>query len=210
MRCTEKSMWQNKIRIILFDLGGVLVELTGVPTMIKWTGNNHNNEQIWEMWLKSPAVRSFEIGLSTAEEFAAKIIDEMNLPVQRDEFIDAFSRWPKGLYPGVPQLLNKLGKQYILACLSNSNTLHWPKLMREMGLEKMFNHIFASHLTGKLKPDKASFEHVLDSLACKAESVLFLDDNEINVNGARNCGINAHKVTSPQNTEALLEKLGIL
>ena len=29
----------NQIELILFDVGGVLIELTGVPTMLEWTKN---------------------------------------------------------------------------------------------------------------------------------------------------------------------------
>ncbi len=134
------------IEVILFDLGGVLVELTGVPIMLEWTNHRYDDETLWEAWLNSPAVRSFEKGCSTAEQFAEELIREMDLPVGKTEFIDRFREWPKGLFPGVSSLMESLKSKYTLACLSNSNVLHWPILMQDMGLEKMFQYRFASHL----------------------------------------------------------------
>jgi glucose-1-phosphatase len=198
------------IEFILFDLGGVLVELTGVPTMLKWTHNRYDVEKLWEAWLNSPAVRSFETGHSSAEQFADQIIQEMDLPVTRADFINRFTKWPKGLFPGVPQLIDRLKTNYTLACFSNSNVLHWPILMKEMGLEAMFRYHFASHLMGKAKPDKDSFEYVLDCLDSKASSVLFLDDNVINVNSAREMGMIAHTVKGPWEIEQALSKDGLL
>jgi putative hydrolase of the HAD superfamily len=199
----------NTIEIILFDLGGVLVELTGVPTMIKWTRNIYNESEIWEAWLRSPSVRSFEKGYTSARQFAADIIKEMNLPVGIAEFIDSFTLWPSGLYPGVPDLLNKL-KHKTLACFSNSNELHWPRLMKEMGIEKMLDYHFASHEMGKLKPDKDAFEHVLSTLGCHPASVLFFDDNELNANSAREMGLIAYPENGPHEVEDILVDLRIL
>ncbi len=150
----------NKIDIILFDLGGVLVELAGVPTMIEWTGNRLNKRELWEAWLNSPSVRSFEKGHSSVEQFAEGLIEEMSLPIEMNEFIDIFTQWPRGMFPGVSDLVNRLKKLKTIACLSNSNELHWPRLMNDMGIEKMFKYHFASHKIGKLKPDRESFEIV--------------------------------------------------
>jgi|TARA_B100001971_G_C17857299_1_gene366511 hypothetical protein len=36
----------NKIEVLLFDLGGVLIELSGVPTMLDWAGES-SEEAIW-------------------------------------------------------------------------------------------------------------------------------------------------------------------
>ena len=198
------------IKVILFDLGGVLVELTGVPVMLEWTNHRYNEETLWEAWLNSPAVRSFETGCSTAAQFADGLIKEMDLPVDRAEFILRFREWPKGLYPGVTRLMEGLKNTYTLACLSNSNGLHWPILMKEMGLEKMFRYCFASHLMKRVKPDRASFEYVLHHLGCQASSVLFLDDNAINVKSAREVGMVAYRVAGPQEIELALGEAGIL
>lgn len=193
------------IDIILFDLGGVLVELTGVQTMIEWTDQKYSVDELWEVWLSSPAVRSFEKGCATVGQFADGIIEEMSLPVGKTEFISAFTQWPRGLFPGVSSLLKSLKKQFTLACLSNSNELHWPRLMAETGLDEMLDYHFASHLMGRIKPDPESFEYVLQRLNCKASSVLFLDDNEINVASAREIGMVAQKVNGPTEIRKLFK-----
>lgn len=197
------------IKIILFDLGGVLVELTGVPIMLEWTNHRYNEETLWEAWLNSPAVRSFEKGYSSAGKFADALIMEMDLPVGKAEFIQRFKEWPKGLFPGVPRLMESLKSKYTLACLSNSNALHWPILMKDMGLETMFQYHFASHLIHKLKPDRESFEYVLQHIGCKASSVLFLDDNDINVKSAREIGMTAYRVTGHEDIAQALEETGL-
>ena len=199
----------NDVKVILFDLGGVLVDLTGVPIMLKWTKHRYDEETLWEAWLNSPAVRSFEKGYSSAEQFADALIREMDLPVGKTEFIRRFREWPKGLFPGVSSLMKSLKNKYILACLSNSNVLHWSILMQDMGLEKMFQYHFASHLIHKLKPDRESFEYVLRQIDCKASSVLFLDDNEMNVKSAKEIGMLAFRVTSPREIEHALGEAGV-
>jgi putative hydrolase of the HAD superfamily len=200
----------KKIDTILFDLGGVLVEVIGTPAMLKWTNKNLSVDELWDAWLNSSAVRSFEMGRSTADQFADELIEEMDLSVKRNEFIAAFVQWPRRLYPGASRLIERLSQDYSLACLSNTNALHWPRLIDEMGIDKMFSKLFASHLTGKLKPDPESFEHVLNTLNCDASKILFLDDNEINVKGAQELGLIAKRVSGVEEVKEHLERIGIL
>jgi putative hydrolase of the HAD superfamily len=200
----------NSIRVVLFDLGGVLVELSGVPAMLGWLGNRVLPEELWRMWLTSPAVRAFETGEITPGVFADRVIAEMQLPVTSDKFLDAFTRWPRGLFDGALDLLAALPPRYTRATLSNSNVLHWPRMMQEMALADAFNHHFASHLTGKIKPDDHAYRHVLDTLRCVAEEVLFLDDNELNVAAAKRMGINGVVVRGITETKQALVKAGLI
>jgi glucose-1-phosphatase len=200
----------NPIRVVLFDLGGVLVEISGVPTMLGWLGNRVSSEGLWQLWLTSPAVRAFETGEITPEKFADSVIAEMKLPVTSDRFLDAFMGWPKGLFAGALDLLAALTPRYTRATLSNSNVLHWPRMMKEMALADAFDHHFASHLTGKIKPDEHAFRHVLDTLCCAAEEVLFLDDNELNTSAAKRIGINAVTVRGIANTKQALMEAGLI
>jgi putative hydrolase of the HAD superfamily len=75
------AVQKSHIRIVLFDVGGVLVELPGVPTTLAWIGNRVSHEELSRMWLTSPVVRAFETGRATPEVVADQLIAEMALPV---------------------------------------------------------------------------------------------------------------------------------
>ena len=200
----------KQIRVLLFDLGGVLIELNDLSTLLQLNGSEMPVNKLWSEWLSSPAARAFEMGISTKEQFADNYIEETNLPISRNEFLNAFTQLPKGLYPDTHRLIDRCRDRYFTACLSNTNAIHWHRLIHEMGIVGMFDQHFASHLTGKLKPDRESFEHVLQSLNCDPPAILFLDDNEMNVKAARSVGIIAYRTQGAQEAEKILEKTGIL
>src|SRR5262245_54794163 len=149
------------IHIILFDVGGVLIELTGVSTLLAWLGHRLTPEELWRMWLSSSVVRAFETGKVGPDTFADQLIADLGLPVSRQEFLAAFTVWPNRVVPGAVEVVRRIAPQYVRATLCNTNVLHWPRVIEELGLGQLFAHHFASHLMGKLKPDREVFEHVV-------------------------------------------------
>ena len=93
---------------------------------------------------------------------------------------------------------------------SNSNVLHWPRVLDEFGLGALFEHHFASHLMGKVKPDRHAFEHVIAELACNSSDILFLDDQPLNVRAACETGIDAIVARSVAEAEQVLAERGLL
>ncbi|MGA8708021.1 MAG: HAD family phosphatase [Steroidobacteraceae bacterium] len=198
------------IRVLLFDVGGVLVELGGVDAILGWLGNRMTPEQLWQRWLHSVAVRQFETGRIDAHQFAAGVIREFGLDVQPQAFLESFVGWPTGLYPGTLELLGRIPRRYRRALLSNSNALHWPRVLTEMQLGPAIDYHFVSHLMGRIKPDAEAFEHVLQTLACTPGEVVFFDDNAINVDAARRLGLYARQVRGLTETHQALIELGII
>jgi putative hydrolase of the HAD superfamily len=198
------------IRVLLFDAGGVLVQLSGVEVMLDWLGNTITADELWPLWLRSPSVRKFETGQIAADEFADGVIAEFGLAVEAQQFLEAFTAWPTGLYPGTLEMLARIPRSYRRALLSNSNTLHWPRVSNDLGLGPAFDRHFVSHLTGKIKPDADAFEHVVDSLGCVPGEVLFLDDNSLNVEAAQSSGMQAVRVRGAAETRRVLTDLGII
>jgi putative hydrolase of the HAD superfamily len=198
------------IRVLLFDVGGVLVELSGVEVMLEWLGNTVTADELWRMWLQSASVRKFETGQIDADEFSVRVISEFGLTVEPQRFLDAFIGWPTGLYPGTLEMLARIPRSYRRAVLSNSNALHWPRVLDDMGLGPAFDSHFVSHLTGRIKPDSEAFEHAVDSLGCKPGQVLFLDDNSLNVEAAQRFGMHAVRVRGAAEAQRVLTGLGII
>jgi HAD superfamily hydrolase (TIGR01509 family) len=198
------------IRVLLFDVGGVLVQLNGVEVMLEWLGKTVTEEELLRMWLLSAAVRQFESGKMDADEFAAGVIAEFGLSVGPRRFLESFTAWPTGLYPGTLEMLALIPRSYQRALLSNSNALHWPRVLHDMRLGAAFDRHFVSHLTGRIKPDSDAFEHVVQTLACLPDQVLFLDDNLLNVEAAQRFGMQAIRVRGAAETRGVLMDLGII
>ncbi len=198
------------IRVLLFDVGGVLVELSGVATLLTWLGGKVTLDEMWRRWLHSEAVRQFETGRIEASEFALRVTSEFGLTIEPQEFLKSFAGWPTGLYPGTLEMLARIPRSYRRAILSNSNALHWPRVLNEMQLGSAIDTHFVSHLSGRIKPDADAFEQVLESLDCEPQDVLFLDDNSINVEAARNLGLRAVRVRGATEAQQALIQLGVI
>jgi putative hydrolase of the HAD superfamily len=192
---------------IVFDLGGVLIELGGVPRMLELLDHRVTVDELWTRWLSSPSVRQFETGRMDADQFALRLLAEFELSISPGQFIAEFTAWPKGLFPGTIELLQALAPRYTLACLTNTNALHWPHICDVLGLRPHFTLQFASHLLGILKPDRAIFQHAIDHLGCLPERILFLDDTAVNVESARSVGISAYRAVG---LAGAVEQLGAL
>jgi glucose-1-phosphatase len=198
------------IRVLLFDVGGVLVQLSGVDTMLEWLGGTVTTDELWRRWLHSVPVRQFETGQIDADEFSVRVVSEFGLTVDPQRFLESFIGWPSALYPGTLEMLARIPCSYQRALLSNSNALHWPRVLNEMGLGPAFDRHFVSHLTGRIKPDSEAFEHVIDSLGCSPNHVLFLDDNMLNVEAAQRLGMHAIRVRGATEVQCALISLGII
>lgn len=204
-------MAPHEYRVLLFDLGGVLVEIDGVAALQRMLGRPLSQEEIWQRWLTaSPWVSLFESGRCTPEVFATGLVEEWGLSVTAEAFLDDFQHWGKRLWPGAHELLVALAPRFTLACLSNTNSVHWPYVRDVLGLGSMFHRYYLSHEIGHLKPTRAVFEHVLADLGCPPQQVLFLDDNQLNVEAAQTCGLQAYRAVGIEAVRSVLQSLGLL
>jgi len=196
-------------RAVLLDMGGVLVELGGEKPFLELLGGSHTRESMWRMWLDSPSVRAHETGRLGTQGFAEAAVAEFGLSVGPDAFLEHFESWIVGPYEGVHAFLEDLSSRHETAILTNISAVH-TDIVAGYGLFERVRHVFASHLIGEIKPDRAYFEHVLDRMNLAPGEAVFLDDNEINAEGARACGIEAHVVRGLDETRTRLRDLGII
>lgn len=190
-------------KVIMFDLGGVLVENAGGAGLAAMLPAPLEPAELWQKWLASPAVRRFERGLIPGEEFARAFVDEWQLGVEPAAFLEAFAAWPRGLYRGAEALLRELRGRHHLACLSNTNALHWQRLPQ---LPPLLDSCFLSHQTGFVKPDREAFEHALQQLGAEPPDVYYFDDLLPNVSIAREMGIKAFHVEAFAAIEPILRR----
>ena len=199
----------HKIAGILFDIGGVLVALDGVPSMAKLLGVEPQHEALHAMWIGSPSVVAHETGKIDAAAFAAGVVADFGLPVTADCFLQDFCNWPTGLLPGALRLLDDIPDTYHLAALSNTNAVHWDKI-RAMGLVDRFDRMFLSHEIGCMKPDTGAFLAALEGMGLSPPEVLFLDDGLRNIDAAANLGMRAHLTRGPEEARHVLAQYGVV
>ncbi len=201
-------MIATSVDTIVFDIGGVLVELGGVGQMLRWC-DSLSEAELWRRWLSSPAVRSFESGRSGKQEFGSAVVEEFDLGIEPEQFLKAFAEWPERLYPGTATLLRSLAPHFRLVSLSNTNELHWRRVRDELGLGSLFHRHFLSHQIGMMKPDREVFELVVHSLGGDASHLLFFDDNQVNVDAAHAAGMHSCRVSGAGGAAMALTALGI-
>ncbi len=200
----------SSISTILFDLGGVLFQLSGAGLVCEWTKDDLTPQELVDKWLVSPAVRAFESGHIEFPVFREQLKTELKLSVDDASFTSVFTAWIAGLFPGARDLLERLSSRYHLACFSNTNHIHWEIMGRDYRVLDCFDTTFASFQMGMVKPDKEAFLHVVEQLGVPAETIVFLDDNQINVDAALACGMKSQRVYGVEGVVAALEGSGLI
>ncbi|MBJ7539155.1 HAD family phosphatase [Marinomonas sp. C1424] len=198
------------IRVVLFDLGNVLVDLGSIAEMHTMLNTHGEESDVWRKWLRSPTVAAFDSGQISFDEFAERLPKEVGSHLSKEAFKASFKAWPKGLFEGALALVSAVKPEYHRAILSNTNAAHWERLMDEMGLAGHFHSYYASHLVGLVKPDRAIYDHVLDQLQIAPEQILFIDDNQLNIDTANELGMQAYRVKGIVEARTVLDEYGVL
>ena len=198
----------SDVELILFDVGGVLCELGESPVPVEWIPDDQ--QFTLQDWFHSEIARSFETGNISPGDLATAFRQELGLEQGVEAILAHFDDWLIGPYPETLGMLESIDSAYRLAVLSNTNELHWPKINDSFGLAPYFERIFSSHLLKLAKPDPAIFEQVAAELQVEHSRVLFLDDNQQNVDSARSLGITSVLVQGPDQVRAALERFGVI
>lgn len=195
-------------RAVVFDMGGVLVELGPLTEIL---GDDPlSPDEFWDRWLRSPAVRDFERGRCSPEEFGERIVSELGLSFDGPEMIRRFAQWPKGLFNGAAALVTALPDDVEVGVLSNTNALHWNGQKQHGEVQALFSRTYLSYLLDMVKPDAEVFEHIVADLACEPSEIVYFDDNQLNVDAAKAAGLTAALAKSPDDCRRELVALGLL
>ncbi|MBI4767849.1 MAG: HAD-IA family hydrolase [Deltaproteobacteria bacterium] len=188
MRITQNS------KLLLFDLGGMLVDFSGIRDLSPMLRTPRSEDDIRQKWSICPTIRAFETGLLTPVQFSEQFVATWDLNLTPASFLHEFRTWTRGFLQGAQEILVGLKDRFRLACLSNSNASHWEQ-NQDRGLFAYFESSLSSHMLGYHKPDPLIYQSALDRLHLEPEAVIFFDDSAPNVEGAQKAGIRAFQVS---------------
>jgi putative hydrolase of the HAD superfamily len=195
---------------IIFDLGRVLIDVDITKGLFSLFNVNRQDgfDAAVQRLMEHKTFKQFNRGQLTPEEFHRQITSEFNVEISYNDFVekwcDVFSPMP-GMY----ELVEALSGKYILGILSDTDPLHWKKIIKYPVI-KFFQNPTLSFNIKTSKPDPKAFELAAKSVNTAPANCIYIDDLPKNVAGAENAGMKAIKFVSAGQLKRELNKTGIL
>lgn len=196
-------------RVVLFDYGEViskepspearaaLVRLAGVSTEAFWPAYWEHRDDL-------------DRGTLSTREYWARIAEAVGAdwsPARVQElYVADFTSWI-GVNPDVLTIIDELSASGTrLALLSNAG-FDYGDHFRFSPLGGYFERVFVSAEMRMLKPEAEIYETVVAELGMDASQVVFIDNREVNIDGARAVGLTGHVFRGAAELRAFLEEL---
>lgn len=189
----------NSIDTVMFDFGGVLVDLDerlcvkafsdlGVPNITDYI-NKYCQEGMFS---------KIETGEISANTFYQEVRKMFDIEVTDSQIDEAWNAFLVSIPESKLNLLRELRKHYRVIMLSNTNSIHFEqRAMKEFSkqgltLADYFDHCYLSYRLKLAKPDERIFRYVLKKEGALPQNILFIDDGEQNIETAKSLGFVTH------------------
>ncbi len=186
------------IKNILFDLGGVILDINVQSTLKRFYELGFPAELLqYPYHMTTDLFFNYETGKIGTDEFRNEIRKKTNAGITNGEFDEAWNAMLIGVPEERTALLKELSGRYNLYMLSNTSALHVPvfeKMFKEAGgvsMQKIFTGIYYSFEIGWHKPDLEAWEFVIRDAVINPGETLFLDDNIQNIKASQELGFQA-------------------
>lgn len=189
------------IRNLLFDLGGVILDIKRDNCIKAFEQLGvHNPGQYLGDYEQSGFFRNIEAGLITPQQFRDEVRSLIDHPVTDDQIDEAFNAFLIGIPVDRLREIERLRRHYHIYMLSNTNEIMWNTFIcnefRKDGhdMAYYFDGTVTSFEAKVCKPDARIFRFAEDKLHIRPEETLFMDDSEANCEAARALGFHAAHV----------------
>ncbi|GCC52966.1 HAD family phosphatase [Chryseotalea sanaruensis] len=202
----------SNINSIIFDLGGVIINLSPGKTYQAFSEiSGLPITEVEEMARSKQEFSLYETGHLSDEDFRSFLRISLAINVTDNILDQAWNAMLLDIPPQRLQTLLRLKTNYKTFLLSNTNAIHlkaFNKILREVSgsenFEQYFEKDYYSHEMGLRKPDPTIFEYVVREQRLNPAETIFLDDSSINLTGAAQAGLHIHHVT---NADELFKEL---
>jgi len=189
----------TKYNNIIFDLGGVLININYLKTKFEFEKLGVRNfDALFTQFQQDRIFDQFEKGEISPENFYKNLKNKAVIEISINEFNHAWKAMLLDFPEERMDLLEQLKKTHRLFLLSNTNSLHIPSFKRSIKLEGLydrFSKVFEKHYysseVGMRKPDTEIFDLVVNENKLVKEKTLFIDDSPQHVEGALKAGLKA-------------------
>lgn len=193
-------------RIFLFDLGNVLAKSLDDYGLYNKLNCKISYYEFLQYWWGDDLVLKAHMGLATDDEHVEALLKFCKSDLSIKQFYEIYNGLDNSLYDDTVEIINDLkNKGYKIGILSNLRLMDYKRYKQQ--IEKInFDYIFLSYEMKCIKPSSDIYLQVIDALDCEADNIIFFDDNQKNVNRAKQLGINAYQVTG-ENIKEIFYKI---
>ncbi len=183
----------STIEWILFDLGGVLLDVEQPRIFSRLQSLADLPASTIEHRLKTaPFFRDdFMVKEFSPAEVALHVNKTLGTTLPTDEIVEALNSELGAVISTTADLLPGLQRKVKTGCLSNTNSIHWDKLLQAYPFMGNFDRRFASQILGCAKPGREIYDKVAGLLSVQPRQILFFDDKHENVESAQRLGWHA-------------------
>ncbi len=193
------------IRNIIFDLGGVIINLDmGLTHQAFLQLAGGGEVPTFNLAVQDEVFKLFEVGGIDSPTFLNRL-RELIGPNTDEQLVLAWNAMLLDIPAERIELLKELKSRYRTFLFSNTNQIHFDgfnKILLEAhglpGLEPLFERVYFSHTMGKRKPDVASFRQIVEENGLLPEETLFLDDTPGHLEGAKAAGLQTMLVSNEE------------
>jgi len=198
----------KRVSAVIFDLGRVLIRVNFSRGLFRYYKRNSTatDDEVLEELFKDQLFIDFNKGEIDSQNVCQEITKKYKLPLSYEQFV---YEWCNIFDPmeGMEEVINKVNQKYKLGLLSDIDPLHWAFCETHFPQLKMFNNPTLSFKVGVIKPDPKCYQQAAINIDTDMEKCLFIDDRDINVQGAIHSGMQAIQFTG---VEKLKEDLTCL
>lgn len=198
----------KRINALLFDLGGVIVDLDYNKTIEAFKAIGlEDAEHLYNQFNQSKIFDEFEIGSISREEFMGLLQEKIPQKVSQSKIKEAWNAMILGFEKSKLEQIKRYSEKIPCYLLSNTNEIHLEyiqTLLQEVpfkNLELLFTKCYYSHIIGRRKPHRETFEWVLNDMGSSPEEVLFIEDSPQHIRGAEKAKIKTLHFTNGRRLE---------
>ena len=201
-----------KIKNIIFDLGGVLIDWNPDYVFLKeFEGNKEKLQEFYNKICTFEWNENQDAGypLKNATEERVKLFPEYENLIRM-----YYGRWEEmlgGAIVGSVSILKKIvdNPSYRVIALTNWSAETFPIALKRFDFLHWFEGIVVSGTEKTRKPFQKIYNITLTRYNLKASNSLFIDDNSRNISAAKKIGIQTIKFNNPSQLENELKLKGI-
>lgn len=202
----------GEVRAVLFDLGGVLLEIDVARALAAWAPHSRlPPEALRARFGFDEPFQRHETGHLDDAGYFGHLRHRLELGCGEEQVRAGFNAILVREIDETVALLEALRHRVPCYAISNTNPAHLAEIARAFpSFLGRFERVFASHQIGHRKPQPQAFAHVLAAIAVPAPQVLLFDDLAPNVEAAAALGLQAVLVRGPEDVRAGLAARGLL